>query len=111
MYITLKDKVVSDVSSCCKADGIDQSFLFGVTSQFVKARTAYCYKFHAIGCCECNGLVQGANKMISSGIVDHVNTFRKCFPSVKYQCRNAKQKFLQLPVVILQKGKVPRGFI
>ena len=110
LYITLKGKVVSDFSSCRKADGIYQSFLSGVTlSQFVKARTEYCYKFHAIGCCECKGLIQAANEIISSGIVHLANTFRKCFPSVKYQCHNAKRKFLQLPVVIFEISAEGKG--
>ena len=111
----MKDKAVADVSSCRKADGIYQSFLSGMTLlQFVKARSAYCSKDHAVGCRECSGLIQAANKIISSGIADVADTFRKCFPLVKYQCYNAKRRFLQLPVVIFEtstQGKGPRDCV
>ena len=109
----MKDKAVSDVSSCRKADGIHQSFLSGKTLlQFVKARSAYCSNRHAVGCRECNGLIQAANEIISSGIADVANTFRKCFPLAKYQSHNAKRRFLQLPVVIFEistEGKGSQG--
>lgn len=99
--MTLKDKAISDVTNCRKADGIYQSLLSGLTIlQFVKARTAYCLKYHALGCSECNSLIQAANEIISCGIPDVADTFRKCFPSVKYSSYNAKRRFLQLPVVI-----------
>ena len=106
----MKDKAVADVSSCRKADGIYQSFLSGMTLlQFVKARSAYCSKDHAVGCRECSGLIQAANKIISSGIADVADTFRKCFPLVKYQCYNAKRRFLQLPVVIFETSTQGKG--
>lgn len=101
--MTLKDKAISDVTNCRKADGIYQSLLSGLTIlQFVKARTAYCLKYHALGCSECNSLIQAANEIISCGIADVADTFRKCFPSVKYSSYNAKRRFLQLPVVIFE---------
>lgn len=108
--MTLKDKAISDVTNCRKADGIYQSLLSGLTIlQFVKARTAYCLKYHALGCSECNSLIQAANEIISCGIADVADTFRKCFPSVKYSSYNAKRRFLQLPVVIFEISRQGKG--
>lgn len=98
------------MTGCRKADGVYQSPLSGMTLlQFVKARTAYCSNRHAVGCSECSGLIQAANDIISCGIADVADTFRKCFPSVKYQCYNAKRKFLQLPVVIFEISAEGKG--
>ena len=106
----MKDKASSDVSSCRNADGIYQSLLSGMTLlQFVKARSAYCSKHHAVGCREYNRLIQAANEIIKSGIVEVADTFRKCFPSVKYQSYNAKRRFLQLPVVMFEISAEGKG--
>ena len=49
------------------------------------------------------------NEIISSGIADAANTFRKCFPLAKDQSHNAKRRFLQLPVVIFEISAEGKG--
>lgn len=54
-------------------------------------------------------MVEAAGEVMSNGIVEVAATFRKCFPNTKYQCFNAKRRFLQLPVVIFERSMEGKG--
>ena len=80
-----------------------KSKLEGITlPQFVKARNSYCLKFHTSSCSQCCCLINVANEVMKSGIVKVPITFRKCFPLVSYQSHKAKQRLMQLPVVVFK---------
>lgn len=77
--------------------------------QFVKARAAYCLQNHAVGCRECNLLIQIAKDIIDEGVVDVADTFRKYYPKRLYKSYNAKRRFMALPVVVFEMSSQQKG--
>jgi len=110
LYLNLKTQNLCDLQNCKIADGIYQSKLKGLKlSQFVLARQAYCSKFHTSSCSDCCCLINVAKEVMKSGIVEVPSTFRKCFQNVNYKSYNAKQRLMQLPVVIFQMSTKGQG--